>query len=184
MLVGPTPSTFLVLEGGIPSIYGWLSHRPNSSIIELLGLVYVVAATTPSKILVCTQISKPSLVFHLMVANTWSHSLSSVRVFFTLSLSAPSWDYPTPSTTWRRSCLEKTSRGTLSWTSHSSGWYLVESCGTIQLLCHPRYMETIYMQRRHSVPGASADVGRTCRSDFMPSLLSQVHVSLKASRHV
>jgi len=41
----------------------------------------VVATLTPSKILACIQISEPSLVFPLMVANTRAHPMSSCEVF-------------------------------------------------------------------------------------------------------
>ena len=39
-------------------------------------LAFCVVATTLSKILACTQISEPSLVFSLTVANTQAHSMS------------------------------------------------------------------------------------------------------------
>ena len=49
-------------------------------------LAFCVVATTPSKILACTQISDPSLVFSLTVANTQAHSMSFLEFLWPLLL--------------------------------------------------------------------------------------------------
>jgi len=55
------------------------------NVLQKSGIVIVVA--TPAKILACTQISQPSLVFSLIFANSQAHFMIFLKVVWPLLLS-------------------------------------------------------------------------------------------------